>query len=166
MRGLKFVRSRFKIRHTQATSVNHAGTLKKTVKVCAPPGVVWRRISDIAGLPAWAAGVKKTTYLSKKRRGVGAVRLITFEDASRVEEHVTSWKTGESYTYIATSGLPVRAYVASISIRGVRGGTKITWQSYTSVNMTRKEFAGFLDGMGSFYDLSLCNLKKLLETKV
>lgn len=143
--------------------MNHAGTVKKTITARAPPDRVWSIISNIAGLPAWAAGAKKTTYLSKKRRGVGAARLITFEDGSRVEEHVTSWKAGESYTYVATSGLPVRAYVATISIRGARRGTEITWQSFICADMKEKEFAGFLAFMGSFYDSSLGNLKGLLE---
>lgn len=146
--------------------MNHAGTLKKTVIIRASPGAVWRRISDLAGMPAWAAGVKKVSYLSKKRRGIGAARLVIFEDKSRVEEHVTSWRTGESYTYVAASGLPVRAYVATMTVRGVRGGTSITWESYTSAAMTGKEFDAFLAFLGSFYHSSLCNLKALLETKV
>jgi uncharacterized protein YndB with AHSA1/START domain len=43
----------------------HTGTVKKTIKIKASNEKVWRKISNIAGLPTWVVDVKKTTYLSK-----------------------------------------------------------------------------------------------------
>jgi hypothetical protein len=54
----------------------HTGTVKKTIVIKASKQKVWRRISDIVGLPSWLIDVKKTVYLSKKKRGVGAIRHI------------------------------------------------------------------------------------------
>jgi len=109
--------------------------------------------------------VKKTVYLSKKKRGVGAVRLITFTDGNKIEEHVVSWKSGEYFTYIATEGLPLRAYVATISVKvKSKKIVQVTWQSYlNSKKMSEKQFLEFLAFMGSFYEASLENLKALLE---
>jgi len=56
----------------------HTGTVKKTIRIKASKDKVWRKISNIAGLPTWVVDVKKTVYLSKKKKDVGAVRLITF----------------------------------------------------------------------------------------
>ena len=143
----------------------HTGTVKKTIKIKASKDKVWRKISNIVGLPTWLIDVKKTVYLSKKKKNVGAVRLITFADGNQIEEHVVAWKNGEYFTYIATDGLPLRAYVATLSIKPKsRNLVELTWQSYiNSKKMSEKQFLDFLAFMGSFYEASLENLKKLLE---
>ena len=143
----------------------HTGTVKKTIKIRASKEKVWRKISNIVGLPTWLIDVKKTVYLSKKKKDVGAVRLITFADGNQIEEHVVAWKNSEYFTYIATEGLPLRAYVATLSIKPKsRNLVELTWQSYiNSKKMNEKQFLDFLAFMGSFYEASLENLKKLLE---
>lgn len=143
----------------------HTGTVKKSIIIKAPKQKVWRKISNIVGLPSWLIDVKKTTYLSKKKRGVGAVRKITFNDGNTIEEHVVAWEDGEYFTYIATEGLPLRAYVATISIKSKNNkSVQLTWQSYlNSKKMTENEFLEFLVFMGTFYETSLENLKNSLE---
>ena len=143
----------------------HTGSVKKTIKIKASNEKVWRKISNIAGLPTWVVDVKKTTYLSKKKKDVGAVRLITFSDGNKIEEHIVAWKSKEYFTYIATEGLPLRAYVATISIKKKSAKlTELTWQSYlNSMKMSEKEFLEFLAFMGAFYEASLENLKAILE---
>ncbi len=143
----------------------HTGSVKKTITIKATKDKVWRKISNIAGLPTWVVDVKKTIYLSKKKRDVGAIRLITFADGSKIEEHVVAWKNKEYFTYIATEGLPLRAYVATISIKTKsKKSIELTWQSYlNSKKMSEKQFLEFLVFMGAFYDTSLENLKMLLE---
>ena len=143
----------------------HTGTIKRTVRINTSKEKVWRKISNIVGLPTWVVNVKETTYLSKKKKDVGAIRLITFADGTKIEEHVVAWKKEEYFTYVATEGLPLRAYVATISIKNkTKNITEITWQSYlNSKKMSEKQFLEFLVFMGSFYDASLENLKMLLE---
>ena len=143
----------------------HTGTVKKTIKINASKDKVWRKISNIVGLSSWLVDVEKTEYLSKKKKGVGAVRLITFADGTKIEEHVVAWNKEEYFTYVATEGLPLRAYVATISIKSkTRTNTELTWQSYlNSQKMSEKQFHEFLVFMGSFYEASLENLKRLLE---
>ena len=143
----------------------HTGSVKKTIMIKASKDKVWRKISNISGLPAWVVDVKKTVYLSKKRRDVGAIRLITFADGSKIEEHIIAWKNKEYFTYIATEGLPLRAYVATISIKAKsKNLVQLTWQSYlNSKKMSEKQFFKFLEFMGSFYKASLENLKVILE---
>ena len=143
----------------------HTGSVKKMITIKASKDKVWRKISNIAGLPTWVVDVKETTFLSKKKRDIGAIRLITFVDGNTIEEHVVAWKNKEYFTYIATEGLPLRAYVATISIKSkTKNITLLTWQSYlNSKKMSEKEFLEFLAFMGSFYETSLENLKTLLE---
>ena len=143
----------------------HTDSVKKTITIKASKEKVWRKISNIAGLSSWVIDVKKITYLSKKRRNVGAIRKITFTDGNTIEEHVVAWKEEEYFTYIATEGLPLRAYVATISIKPKdKKTTQLTWQSYfNSKKMSTKEFMRFVTFMGTFYGTSLENLKRTLE---
>ena len=166
------VQLKFKVHHISDTDMTktikksfHTGLVKKTIKIKAPKNTVWKKISNIAGLSTWAIDVKKTVYLSKKKRNVGTIRLITFVDGNKIEEHVVAWKDGEYFTYIATEGLPLRAYVATISIKAKsKMLVELTWQSYiNSKKMSEKQFMDFLAFMGSFYEASLENLKALLE---
>ena len=142
----------------------HTGTVKKTVSVKATKQKVWRKISNIIGL-SWLEGQKRTIYLSKKKRDVGSIRKIFFENGDVVEEHIVGWKNNEYFSYIAVSGLPLRAYHATISIEQIgKNSVKITWQSYfNSEKMTRKEFSDFVKFLSGFYQNSLKNLKALLE---
>ncbi len=143
----------------------HTGTVKKSIIIKASKQKVWKKISNIIGLPTWLIDVKKTVYLSKKKSGVGAIREITFNDGNTIEEHVVAWQSGEYFTYVATEGLPLRAYVATISIKPKsKNSVQLTWQSYlNSEKMTEKKFLEFLVFMGSFYEASLSNLKNSLE---
>ena len=143
----------------------HTGTVKKTITIKASRDKVWRKISNIVELPTWVVDVRKTVYLSKKKSGVGAIRLITFTDGNKIEEHVVAWMNKEYFTYIATEGLPLRAYVATFSIKAKsKKMVHLTWQSYlNSKKMSEKQFIEFLAFMGSFYESSLENLKVLLE---
>ncbi len=143
----------------------HTGSVKKIIMIKASKNKVWEKISNISGLPSWVVDVKKTVYLSKKKRNIGAIRLITFADGSKIEEHVVAWKDKEYFTYIATEGLPLRAYVATISIKvKSKNLIQLTWQSYlNSKKMSEKRFFEFLAFMGSFYEASLENLKTSLE---
>ena len=143
----------------------HTGNVKKTIIIKASKDKVWRKISNIVGLPTWVVDVKKTVHISKKKTGVGAIRLITFEDGNKIEEHIIAWNKGKHFTYIATEGLPLRAYVATISIKvKSKKITELTWESYlNSTKMSEKQFLDFLVFMGSFYEASLENLKILLE---
>jgi len=138
--------------------------VRKSVIINASKEKVWRKISNIVGLPTWLPDVKKTVYTSKKRRGVGAIRLITFDDGNHIEEHIVAWEDKKYFSYIATSGLPLRMYYATLSIAPKGQKTILTWQnSINSKKMTKKEFDEFISYMGQFYKTALKTIKTKLE---
>lgn len=150
----------------------HTGIIKKSIMVKATNKEAWKAISDISGLKKWVIHVEKCHIKPKRKKsGVGAVREIKFEDGSIVEEHVIAWSPFESFSYVAVSGLPLRAYIATISLSEKKGtksakSIQITWQSYiNSKKMSQKEFAEFREFMGMFYQKSLRNLKLHIEKK-
>ena len=144
---------------------NYSGIAKKSILINATSDKVWKKISNIVGLSEWVLDVKKTVYLSKIKRGIGAIRNITFDDGNQIEEHVVAWENKKYFSYLAVNGLPLRVYHATISIKPqTRKSTCVTWQSYLNTKkMTKKVFDEFVSFLGSFYQGSLENLKSKLE---
>ena len=138
----------------------NSGSVKKSVIIDSDLEKVWLKISKIIKLD-WLEGQKSTKFLGEKKSGVGAKRLISFEDGSDVEEHIVGWRPKEYFSYIAVSGLPLDAYHATISIEKNKSkSVKITWESYFASKSTKNEFEDFKEFLSTFYSQSLKNLKK------
>ena len=138
----------------------NSGSVKKSVIIETDLEKAWTKISKIAKLD-WLEGQKSTKFLGEKKTGVGAKRLISFEDGSKVEEHVVGWKPKEYFWYIAISGLPLEAYHATISIeKSKTKSIKVTWESYFAAKTTKTEFDEFVEFLSNFYAQSLKNLRE------
>ena len=138
----------------------NSDSVKKSVIIETDLEKAWTKISKITKLD-WLDGQKSTKFLGEKKTGVGAKRLISFEDGSNVEEHVVGWKPREYFSYIAVSGLPLEAYHATISLeRKSSKLVKVTWESYFASKSTKDEFDEFVIFLSNFYAQSLKNLKK------
>ena len=136
--------------------------IKKSVVVRTDINNVWNYLSKISSLN-WLENQKSTKFLSQKKRGVGAIRLISFEDGSNVEERIVGWHPKKHFSYIATSGLPLNSYHATISMNKIESGVKIVWESYFSSNEEKSDFYTFTKFLSKFYVSSLRNLKVELE---
>jgi len=137
----------------------NSGSIKKSVIINTDLDKAWSKISKITKLD-WLQGQKSTKFLGEKKTGIGSKRLISFEDGSKVEEHIVGWRMREYFSYIAISGLPLNAYHATISIEKKEKSVKITWESYFSSDSTKNEFDEFVLFLSNFYVQSLKNLKK------
>ena len=138
----------------------NSGSVKKSVIIQTDLEKAWTKISKIAKLD-WLEGQKSTKFLGDKKTGVGAKRLISFEDGAKVEEHVVGWKPKEYFSYIAVSGLPLEAYHATISIeKNKTKSIKVTWESYFAAKTTKSEFDEFVEFLSNFYAQSLKNLRE------
>jgi hypothetical protein len=138
----------------------NSGSVRKSVIIDTDLEKAWSKISKIAKLE-WLEGQKSTKFLGEKKSGIGAKRLISFEDGSDVEEYIVGWKPKEYFSYIAISGLPLDAYHATISIeKDKMKSVKITWESYFASKSTKNEFEEFIVFLSNFYVQSLKNLKK------
>ena len=141
----------------------HAGSAKRSVMIKASVETVWKKLSKITKL-GWLEEQKSTKFLSQKKYGVGAIRLISFEDGSDVEEHIVEWSPKKCFSYIAITGLPLLSYLATISIKKATSGrVKVTWQSCFVSDKKKKEFLEFSKFLSQFYLKSLQNLKSDIE---
>ena len=136
--------------------------IKKSVVIKTNINSAWNHLSKIDSLN-WLKNQKSTKFLSHKKRGIGAARLISFEDDSMVEEHIVGWHPEKYFSYIATSGLPLNSYHATISMNKIESGVKITWESYFSSSGQKSDFHTFTKFLSQFYTSSLKNLKVELE---
>ena len=141
----------------------HAGSAKRSVMIKASVETVWKKLSKITKL-GWLEEQKSTKFLSQKKYGVGAIRLISFEDGSDVEEHIVEWSPKKCFSYIAITGLPLLSYLATISMKKATSGRiKVTWQSCFVSDKKKKEFLEFSKFLSQFYLKSLQNLKSDIE---
>ena len=141
----------------------HAGSAKRSVMIKASVETVWKKLSEITKL-GWLEEQKSTKFLSQKKYGVGAIRLISFEDGSDVEEHIVEWSPKKYFSYIAITGLPLLSYLATISMKKASNSrVKVTWQSYFVSDKKKKEFLEFSKFLSQFYSKSLQNLKSNIE---
>ena len=141
----------------------YTGSAKRSVIINADVETIWKKLSKITKLD-WLEEQKSSKFLSQKKYGVGAIRLISFEDGSDVEEHIVEWSPKKGFSYIAITGLPLLAYLATITIKKTnRGSVKVTWQSYFVSNKKKKEFLEFSKFLNQFYTKSLQNLKSDIQ---
>ena len=141
----------------------HAGSAKRSVMIKASVETVWKKLSEITKL-GWLEEQKSTKFLSQKKYGVGAIRLISFEDGSDVEAHIVEWSPKKCFSYIAITGLPLLSYLATISMKKATSGrVKVTWQSCFVSDKKKKEFLEFSKFLSQFYLKSLQNLKSDIE---
>ena len=141
----------------------YVGSAKRSVVINTNIETVWKKLSKITKLD-WLEEQKSSKFLSQKKYGVGTIRLISFEDGSDVEEHIVEWSPKRGFSYIAITGLPLLAYLATISMKKISSGrVKVTWQSYFISNKKKKEFLEFSKFLNQFYSKSLQNLKSDIE---
>ena len=142
----------------------HIGTANTSTIIHVSKQILWKKISNIIDLD-WLQEIKKTTYINEKMVGVGAGRKLEFQDGSVINEYMVGWNNGQYFSYIATSGLPLRAYHATISLISItKKSVRITWKSYfNSELMTKNQFDEFCSFIELFYKNSLKALKDSLE---
>jgi len=132
----------------------HVGSAKRRVIIKASVETVWKKLSKITKLD-WLEEQKSSKFLSQKKYGVGAIRLISFEDGSDVEEHIVEWSPKKCFSYIAITGLPLLAYLATISMKKASSGrVKVTWQSCFVSDKKKKEFLELSKFLSQVYSKS------------
>lgn len=153
---------------SQILSQNKNGTfcgmVSQSINIGSAASAIWKIVGNYTGLPEWVVDVKATEPLSKIKNDIGAARKITFADKSEVIEYAVGWKDKERLSYIATSGLPLSAYHATISLYPKGKGCQVNWTSFLiSPDSNKKGFTEFLEFMEGFYAKSLEQLKAKLE---
>ncbi len=105
----------------------------QSIRISAPPDAVWAVLGDFNGQPRWLPLVESSKIVVGTNNRIGAIRLITRRDGSRVTERLLDYDANAmrmAYTYVDGA---VRAsdYMPVLSVKDGGGGTSIVeWRSH------------------------------------
>ena len=149
-------------------------TASQTIRIKAPPEAVWAVVGDFNGSPRWLPLVANSEIVVGKNNRVGAIRLITRRDGTKVTERLLdhdSQAMRMAYTYIDGA---VRAsdYFPVLSVKDTGDGSSVVeW----SAHFKRLDYsidpppAGqddktLTDFYNRLYKSGLENLKRVVES--
>jgi len=78
--------------------------IEKHVRIRAPKQEVWRALADLGEVQQFHPFVKRSSYVSDQKEGKGACRRCELKPMGWVEEEVTDWQDGESFTLTIVRG--------------------------------------------------------------
>ncbi len=97
------------------------------IKIGAPPGDVWRTLSNLGDLAKYDPAVLKSRYTSTATTGVGATRHCEIKGGF-LDERVVEWKDGHSYTIevVESKATPFKQCFAEFRVEPFRAGSRVT----------------------------------------
>ena len=78
-------------------------TLVHTIKIDAPPDVVWAMAGDFGGIQRWSPGVESSRLVLRARNETGAIRLLRRRNGTQVTEKLLDYDPANrrmAYTYV------------------------------------------------------------------
>lgn len=109
--------------------------VKARRRVNLTPDQVWATLSNHAGMSRWSPGITVTMERGGdvEHNGVGAIRRVAGMGLT-IREEVTTFDVPRRLAYRALSGMPLRDYEGSVTVRPRNGvpGSHITWEISTS----------------------------------
>jgi polyketide cyclase/dehydrase/lipid transport protein len=104
--------------------------IDRTATTSADPSTVYALLADGSTWPQWSplGSFELLERGDGTPEGLGAVRLFT---TGRVKsrERVVERRPGEVFSYVLEAGLPLRDYLAVVTLTPTATGTSIRWRS-------------------------------------
>lgn len=104
---------------------------KQTMRVAAPPEVVWSYVGDFGGIARWFKVIDSSRLVYKSRNEVGAIRELVRRNGTRVREQLVDidpWRRSISYTY-ADGAIMAADYLAIITVNEAgEGASEVVWE--------------------------------------
>jgi mxaD protein len=160
---------------SQASGAEANGlTASQSIRINAPPQSVWAVVGDFNGTPRWLALVERSEIVLGTNNRVGAIRLITRRNGTKVTERLLERDPQGmkmAYTYVdgavmATDYLPV------LSVRDAGDGTSVVeWTAHfrrldyaTDPPPAGQDDQSMTDFYSGLYRTGLENLKRVIES--
>jgi len=150
-------------------------TASQSIRIKAPPEKVWAVVGDFNGSSRWLPLVERSEIVIGNNNQVGAIRLITRRDGTKVTERLLDHDPQAmrmAYTYIDGA---VRAsdYFPVLSVKDAGDGTSVVeWSAHFKrlaysidpppPGQDDKSLTDFYNGL---YKSGLENLKRVVESK-
>jgi uncharacterized protein YndB with AHSA1/START domain len=133
----------------------------------ATPAAVWALVSDATRYPQWgpwsAAGYRRPGDTSA--RGAGAVQWLRSSRRSYLRyvtsiEKILEAEEGRRLAYTVIGGIPVRNYLAEVTLTPAADGTRIRWAASWDTTLSGRLA---LRGLRTFYPQMLADLVTAAE---
>lgn len=103
----------------------------QTIRIAAPPEVVWSYAGDFGGIARWFKVIESSRLVFKNRNEVGAIRELVRRNGTRVREQLVNidpWQRTLSYTY-ADGAVMAADYLATITVNETAdGASEVVWE--------------------------------------
>ena len=83
---------------------------------------VWAVIAAYNDMYTWAEGIEDTVQLSDAKNGMGAIRVNTAKGFGKIEQKITAWDEGKSFTYFAGVFGPLSQTLSTYSVQDLGNG--------------------------------------------
>ena len=149
-------------------------TARQSIRINAPPEAVWAVVGNFDGSPRWLPLVERSEIVIGTNNRVGAIRLITRRDGTKVTERLLDHDPQAmrmAYTYVDGA---VRAsdYFPVLSVRDAGGGTStVEWSARfkrlayaTDPPPPGQDDKSMIDFYNALYKSGLESLKRVVES--
>jgi uncharacterized protein YndB with AHSA1/START domain len=96
--------------------------LSAAVEINRPASEVWAVIAAYNDMYTWAEGIEDTEQLTDAKNGMGAIRINTAKGFGKIEQKITAWVEGKSFTYIAGVFGPLSQTLSTYSVQDAGEG--------------------------------------------
>lgn len=96
--------------------------LSAKIEIITPAADVWAVIAAYNDMYTWAEGIEDTVQLSDAKNGIGAIRVNTAKCFGKIEQKITAWDDGESFTYVAGAFGPLSQTLTTYSVQDLDNG--------------------------------------------
>ncbi|NOZ31483.1 MAG: SRPBCC family protein [Alphaproteobacteria bacterium] len=140
--------------------------VQSSVCIDASPERVWRYLSDVENITAWAPAIKQARCESDQSRGVGTVRICKL-DRFDVREEFIAWDEGRGLAYRARGAPMIETATNHWSIEVMGDQTLLT--SRTEIELKGGVFGRLLEPLMKLavrfgFPNALAPLKYYIET--
>jgi hypothetical protein len=148
-------------------------SLVHTIKINAPPDVVWEMAGDFGGIERWSPGVESSRLVLRTRNETGAIRLLRRRNGTQVTEKLLDYdplNRRMAYTYV-DGAVGASDYYSVLTVKDAGDGTSlIDWRGSfkrlaysTDTPPAGQDDKTSYDFLDNAYRTGLANLKKILE---
>jgi hypothetical protein len=102
-------------------------TARQSIRISAPPEAVWVVVGDFNGSPRWLPLVEQSTIVLGTNNQVGAIRLITRRNGTKVTERLLEYDPQGmrmAYTYV-DGAVMASDYFPVLSVKDACDGTSV-----------------------------------------
>jgi carbon monoxide dehydrogenase subunit G len=150
-------------------------TARQSIRINAPPEAVWAVVGDYNGSARWLPLVERSEIVVGTNNQVGAIRLITRRNGTKVTERLLDHNAQEmrmAYTYV-DGAVMASDYFPVIGVMDAGDGTSIVeWSAHFKrlaysidpppPGQDDKSMTDFYNGI---YKTGLENLKRVVESE-